>query len=191
MRAQSEEWTLQDRRLQIPIEIMRFTLIYDAVLPSAANSNRLKEKWAIRDKLHPQLQLMWGDHPAVSGWLADYSKAEEDATKPDAEKGGILSVFAIGEERFVPLVTRRLDMTCYLNILFLRCARPGGLVGDGDIDNRLKTLFDGLRMPHSESELIQTRSALPKPYFCLLEDDSLISGFQVKTEQLFYPIPES
>jgi hypothetical protein len=34
-----------------------------------------------------------------------------------------------------------------LNILFLRADIPGKVVQSGDIDNRLKTLFDALRMP--------------------------------------------
>lgn len=188
------------QRFNAPVEIMRVTLIYDGLLPSASNSSRLKEKWAIREKLHPQLEAVWRDHPAVSKWMASYPVAADEASNPESKGTGLLSVFAIGDERFVPLVTKRLDMSCYLNILFLRSARPGGVVGDGgDIDNRLKTLFDALRMPLRESELLRpalsssssSSPMLPRPYFCLLEDDSLISGFQIKTEQLFYPVPQS
>jgi hypothetical protein len=51
--------------------------------------------------------------------------------------------------RFVPLVNEHMGhVTCSLDILFLRRDHPGGLVSNtGDIDNRIKVLFDALRMP--------------------------------------------
>lgn len=59
----------------------------------------------------------------------------------------------------------------------------------GDIDNRLKVLLDGLVMPRTESDL----GGIPlepdeNPFFCLLEDDSLITSVSVITDRLLTPL---
>ena len=55
------------------------------------------------------------------------------------ERGGYL---------FTPVVTTRLNLIAHLDILFLRPGNPGSLITHGgDIDNRLKTLFDALQIP--------------------------------------------
>ena len=54
----------------------------------------------------------------------------------------------------------------------------------GDIDNRLKTLFDSLRMPQHDSELPPGCKHRGGPFFCLLEDDSLITKLTVNTSQI-------
>jgi hypothetical protein len=53
----------------------------------------------------------------------------------------------------------------------------------GDLDGRLKTLFDGLRMPQDAS---QQAGTLPTadPLYVLLEDDILISDLSIKTGRL-------
>ncbi len=60
----------------------------------------------------------------------------------------------------------------------------------GDIDNRLKTLFDALRIPQNEGEL--PKESAPDisedPFFCLLEDDMLITSVSVKTDRLLTPV---
>ena len=72
----------------------------------------------------------------------------------------------------------------------LRPEAPGSIVAQGgDIDNRLKTLLDALRMPRDESELARNDS--PKdgedPFFCLLEDDHLVTKIAVATDRLLLP----
>ena len=74
-------------------------------------------------------------------------------------------------------------MTCNLDILFLRKEEPGGLIlQSGDIDNRIKTLFDALRMP-APGELIPPNMS-ENPMHCLLESDTLVTGFNVRTDRL-------
>jgi hypothetical protein len=91
---------------------------------------------------------------------------------------------------FAPLVTQRLNLYVELSVLLFRQQPRGALITDGgDIDNRLKTLLDGLRVPHGSME---GRTELPadpdpKPFFCLLEDDSLVSKVSVESEQLLRP----
>jgi hypothetical protein len=74
-------------------------------------------------------------------------------------------------------------LTCSLNILFLRKEGPGALVASGgDLDNRIKTLFDGLRMPTLEEG--RAEKADLDPLFCLLEDDALITDVMIRTDRL-------
>ena len=91
--------------------------------------------------------------------------------------------------RFVPLISKRGGFTCALDILFLRRDNPGYVISSGgDIDNRIKVLFDGLRMPSVVTEL----GGLPldvdeNPFYCLLEDDNLITQVSVTTDRLLTP----
>jgi hypothetical protein len=88
---------------------------------------------------------------------------------------------------FVPLITTDLEVSfCGLEILMLRTDPPGALIQSGDIDNRLKTLFDALRMPTDKNELGGYEAPDPSeaPFFCLLQDDKLITKVTVETDFL-------
>lgn len=86
--------------------------------------------------------------------------------------------------RCVPLIRQSLHLACSLDILFLRNEEPGSLVFQGgDLDNRIKTLFDALRMPNAQ-ELEASEEPTSDPLYCVLESDTLISGFSVKTGRL-------
>jgi hypothetical protein len=90
---------------------------------------------------------------------------------------------------FVPLVTEELSLICGIEILFLRPDYPGAVVSSGDIDNRLKTLFDALRMPQiGQLKADAVPSENEKPFYVLLEDDKLISRLSVETDTLLEPI---
>jgi hypothetical protein len=67
------------------------------------------------------------------------------------------------------------------------------LVNNGDIDNKLKGLFDALRYPHNSDELPNDFCPAEdeRPLFCLLEDDGLIRKISVSVERLLYPEEES
>jgi hypothetical protein len=86
----------------------------------------------------------------------------------------------------VPLVTRDLGVYCELDILFLRPDPPGGAVRSGDIDNRMKTLFDAIGMPKEAVHV--GRETMPAadevPFFCLVEDDSVITKLSIETDRL-------
>ena len=96
--------------------------------------------------------------------------------------------------RFVPLVTRYFHLLCSIHVLFLRHDIPGSAIQAGDIDNRIKTLIDALRLPNNQTELVG-QDTKPRqeevPFFCLLEDDSLIGGFSVETDTLLHPPTQS
>lgn len=71
-----------------------------------------------------------------------------------------------------------------LDILFLRRDQQSLIKEGGDIDNRLKTLFDALRVPQTTDGLGGEPEAGEKPMFVLLEDDALISEVRVNTDSL-------
>lgn len=159
---------------------MEFRLIYEG--PLRGQGAKSGHKWEIRRALHPQLLRLWQEHPLrdAAGTLLAHP-ALPGKVSVIVEKGGLL---------FAPLVTQRLNLYVELSVLLFRQQPRGTLITDGgDIDNRLKTLLDGLRVPHGSME---GRSELPgepdpKPFFCLLEDDSLVSKVSVESEQLLRP----
>jgi hypothetical protein len=60
---------------------------------------------------------------------------------------GISVIEEVGQNHFAPLVTDKLHLICDLKVTMLRPGEPGGVISVGDIDNRLKTLFDALSIP--------------------------------------------
>ena len=59
----------------------------------------------------------------------------------------------------------------------------------GDIDNRIKVLFDALRMPLNKSELRGQAPAKDEdPFYCLLQDDNQITEVKITTDRLLTPI---
>ena len=98
--------------------------------------------------------------------------------------------FPIGRYTFVPLITRLHGLVCELDITFLWREEPGAIINaGGDIDNRLKTLFDALRLPYDATELGRSPdSGDPINIFCLLEDDLLITRLGLQTGRLLGPL---
>jgi hypothetical protein len=86
---------------------------------------------------------------------------------------------------FVPLVTEDFCLRCSIDILFLRPEEPGRLIKSGDIDGRLKTVFDALRMPNNLEEAGGLGPQEDEePFYVLLEDDKLIADVSVTTDKL-------
>jgi hypothetical protein len=179
-----------------------FTLTYDGPLPADRESNpRAAEKNKIRKQVHDQLVKLWECTP----WLANYAKQQYfPEVALDEKKGQILLPaesklwhrpwwqLPFGGFRFVPLVTRFNGFRCSAEITLLRPGRPGGRLRSGDLDNRIKTLFDCLRMPRTKRELDGLKKHLAKGerLYCVVEDDSLISSFAVESDNLLAPAPE-
>lgn len=88
---------------------------------------------------------------------------------------------------FAPLVNTPWRMAASLDILFLRQEPAGHLITQGgDLDNRMKTLLDALRMPLNKSELPDDDTPLQgeDPFYCLLEDDALVTGISITADHL-------
>lgn len=102
----------------------------------------------------------------------------------DRSRAALLSPTTVSGHNFLPLVRSSLYLTCTLDILFLRKQPPGSVVSHGgDLDNRIKTLFDGLRMP-TKDEVRGAGLIEADPFHCLLEDDQLVSSLTVHTDRL-------
>ena len=169
---------------------MEFVLRYRGPLASTGGP---QDKHRIRCALHPQLDVLCQQEPLLTQARSDQihegllKGRQVEVPKP---LGDVL-FFAVplGGFRFVPLVHRPHNLACSLDLIFLRRERPGAIVHGGDLDNRLKTLFDALRMPHDASELAGAAPVNPgERMFCLLEDDSLITRVSVHTHQLLEPL---
>ena len=132
---------------------MNFTLTYDGDLMADGNK---QHKHDIRRVFHRQ--------------LAQFSKP---SLLHQLKAPGDTLITTIGKYRFFPLVSGARDEVAELQVTMLRPHRsPGYIIGEGgDIDNRLKTLFDSLRIPKNTDEIPSNQQ--PKgnedPFFCLLE----------------------
>jgi hypothetical protein len=157
----------------------------NCLLPDeVAKKNRSPEKHAIRKVFHHQLATLWKTHPFLYGFMAN-----EREGPPDMPRHGYADRYLRCGYRFVPLISEFLMVACALDILFLRRDGPGALVkSGGDIDNRVKVLFDALRMPQTCDEVCDEKPAPDEePFYCLLEDDKLISSVRVDTNWLLTP----
>ncbi len=100
--------------------------------------------------------------------------------------------FVVGEIQFVPLVTEDMRVTCAIDMLYLRPKGREAILDSGDVDHRLKTVFDTLAMPQDVSEL--AGQTVPRstetPFFCLLEKQSLVRRITVDTDTLLMPVDD-
>lgn len=157
---------------------MEFRLHYRGPLKSNGGT---KDKHQIRRRFHEQLKVLWQQKPLKDSYL-----------NLILEKGPDLENFArnVGNFTFVPLVNEKVNLIADLDIVLLRPEEPGAIVTQcGDIDNRLKTLLDALRMPkQDELKNFQPESLEIPHFFCLLEDDNLITRLAIETDRLLEPV---
>jgi len=156
---------------------MEFTLIYQGSLKA---NGSVEDKQHIRREFHKQLAELWKQEPL--SYMRDM-----DFLKDNPPSDSTTIIQNVSSFRFAPLVCTKLYLVAELDIIFLRPESPGRIVTQGgDIDNRLKTLFDALRMPKETKEI--PKGDCPKsgedPFYCLLEDDNFIVKLAVKTDRL-------
>lgn len=181
-----------------PIEegnCVEFRLLYSGPLLGASrNSTRASEKHELRRAFHPQLRRLWETHRSLAQladrWSSAWVKQHPNEPIPPGEHKNY-GIRAIGEQwdrfgfHFVPLITEQFVLRCRLDILFLRPEETPFVMQSGDLDARLKTLFDALRIP---DHLAETGGVGPEPdedpFYCLLQDDKMISEINVVTDQL-------
>lgn len=170
---------------------MQFHLTYEGLLlGSGRDDPRVDHKHEIRQVFHRQLRKLWD-----STWLNEQKHgvyAGYEHISPDIPlRDGLAERFKRGNYRFVPLVRETEALICSIDILFLRPDVPGSLIKSADIDSRLKTLFDAFKMPVDSAQLgkYQQPSEDENPFYCLLEDDKLITHVSVETDMLLEPTP--
>jgi hypothetical protein len=158
---------------------MEFKLYYRGPLKSNRGPT---EKQAIRRIFHPQLKKLWAQEP-----LIDYASGETNLFVETPKLGLPSIIYPVSDFKFACLINERLKVHAELDILFLRPEPSGRIIKTGgDIDNRLKTLFDGLRRPLDTNEIPNgdTPQSDEAPFHCLLSDDALITKITVATDQL-------
>jgi hypothetical protein len=145
--------------------IMKFRLYYRGKLKSnQGKGDKIKHKQEIRRDFHFQLSRLW----SIDKFLRDNINQPSFLIKR-------------GSFNYLPIVCSEFSTISELNILFLRPEKPGNVFGD--IDNRIKTLIDSLRIPkNSEIPKGDSPKENENPFYCLLEDDSLVSRFSVSTD---------
>lgn len=156
---------------------MRVTLHYRGPLRSNGNP---EHKLGIRRSFHKQLSALWRQPPL---------DARADLLG-ERKPGGYSLLRPMSAFRFAPLVSAEMHATADLSLVLLRPEIPGKILKQsGDIDNRLKTLLDALAVPPARNQLPPDArpAADEEPFFCLLEDDGLVTSVAVRTEQLLEP----
>lgn len=175
------------------IDTVEFRLLYQGPLGSSAGPN---EKHGIRRSFHPQLRRLWQTNSGlrdIARMQAPWGRIQEEPplrewTEEELAEQGLKYIseqWQRGDYKFIPLVTRDACLRCSIEILFLRPGEPRFVIQGGDLDNRLKTLFDALRIPANQSEMGNaTLQDDETPFYCLLQDDILISEVRVITDEL-------
>jgi hypothetical protein len=184
--------------------VMKFTLTYEGSLPSSGNKPKNRDKWNIRKVLHPQFIDLWKSHPALieielngryfpkqggATFFQTHHSAPGpiSARQPPGPPQDILDLCESINKHgawFRPLVRETFALHCGLNVHFLRKEPPGRVYQGGDLDGRIKTLIDALTMPQHVEQVLEKTTTKIEPLYCLLEDDSMISGLESESERL-------
>jgi hypothetical protein len=181
--------------------VAHLALHYEGPLPTES-AHRVAAKHIIRKEFHGQLLAFCKAHPVLNQWpgilavtINDEDRKVRSILKEFPLKGTVIqfpewAVFGIarvGPYACVPLVTRKWSSIVHVKVQFYRREQPGAILQGGDIDARLKTLFDALRMPHEANQITDAPEGADERLFCLLEDDSLITSVAVETHRLWQP----
>jgi hypothetical protein len=163
--------------------MFEFRLVYQGLLlGSDKEGHRGEHKHDIRRYFHPQLVNLWNTkHPLKE--RVDASLLYGSANGPEAQKTSLERLatnFRIGDRKILPIVTRDDFLVCGLDVLLLRRDFTS-VVNSGDLDNRIKTLIDALRIP-SADEVVEGPE---NPLCCVMENDKLVSEIRVLADYLF------
>jgi hypothetical protein len=169
---------------------MEFRLTYAGTLLAHRQDRKQAERslhvHSIRKAFHPQLKKLRETHPIFTREGDSFVKIGSKIGWQEFDREGF---------KWVPIATRDNALICKVEMLLLRDGPPGSALAD--IDNKLKTVFDALRMPHGPSELgagtrqgKQSPDPGEDPFYVLMEDDSLITHVAVTTDRLLEEIPD-
>lgn len=172
---------------------MEFCLHYYGELKS---HDTAAGKHLIRQTLHPQIQSLCRS-PPFSYYFSDDRNGERNRTrKPktgDPEEVTVDDMLylepmyvELGSKRYWFLISEDLATVADLRITILLPHETGHIVHNGgDIDNRIKTLFDALRVPSAPSEIPSSDSFdyTNGGMYCLLRDDKLINRVAIQSYQ--------
>jgi hypothetical protein len=172
---------------------MEFRLTYEGELLASNTGERDTKparkdyKHVLRQRFHPQIKKVFEVTPFLnagtpSGPVLD---GVMETYLPRYNKRAVADKHKMYGWTFLPLVTEELKLSCWLDVLFLRRQPRGNVWNHGDIDNRLKTLFDSLQIPDANQGYEKRAPDVGEtPFHCLLQNDNLISKVTVETDQL-------
>ena len=161
---------------------MEFCLYYQGKLRSRDTASG---KHRIREQLHHQIRSLCNS-PQFSEIFNPTGYAA--LVKHDHEM-----FVQRGDKRFWFLISETLATVVNLNLTILVPHEVGRIVQNGgDIDNRIKTLFDALRAPATDSEVPSNDSFDYQPggMYCLLQDDKLINRVSIRSYQDHSPLED-
>lgn len=96
-----------------------------------------------------------------------------------------------GAKRYWFLISEHLATAVDISVTILVPHEVARIVHNGgDLDNRIKTLFDALRVPSIASEVPSSDSFdyTAGGMYCLLQDDKLIDRVSLRTYQDYAPV---
>jgi hypothetical protein len=159
-----------------------FTLMYDGPLfasgndPALQSETKIKNIWSIRGRIVPQLERIFETSPIFGGQGGAPTRAAAMYVRQPIIRNGF---------KFCALVRPGMGLGSELDIKMLVNHQPGSVITQaGDLDNRLKTLFDALRVPKDNEFRGHTMTqAANELYPCLLEDDAAITRVCIASER--------
>jgi hypothetical protein len=171
----------------------------------AKSAHKKDDRIEIRKQIVPQLERLWTISPAlirlqwnarvpgkdthvISVGDSPFNEHYASAPKYPIQKGYVDLSGPIERHgrTWLPLIRQSLDLTCSLNILFLRREDPGNLrENDGDLDNRIKVFLDALQMPEHAENL--DGDEVDGVNYRLFENDKLMRELSIDTERLLFP----
>jgi len=156
---------------------MEFMLTFRGYVPSNGCNSDVHE---IREQLHHQLKNL----PRLD---TRFQKAETKVMHDASIRGADYMEphewfkWDVGGYEYVPLVQSHQDRFCQFDIIWVRPVKTGATSGR-DLDNCYRNLSDALTLPNEKQ--MGGVQAPPDPgarrRYCLLENDSLVTGFAVK-----------
>lgn len=177
-------------------EWMEFYLTYQGPLNATQRDpiqgqapRHSKNRRDLRRSFHVQMKKLWAALPALNGNNGRPEFITTRGNECPSTIDELASAHAMYGYNFVPLVTEQLDLLCSIDVLMLRPDKPGSVIWAGDIDNRLKTLLDALRIPEAGERYGDAPpTADEQPFFVLLQDDKLITRVAVETDRLLQEV---
>lgn len=150
---------------------MKFKLLYfgEILINPKKRAQHISD---IRMQFHPQLKKLMEHSP----WNNMTKYMEPNATKSP------ITTRHVGGIDWNPIITPNLKLIAELDIQMMHPEIVG--MTRSDIDNRIKTLFDGLRCPQNEHEIGTNTPRDIGPIYTLLDDDHLITRISVNTSHL-------
>lgn len=198
----SQRCVYRDEGVDEPEDTMEFRLTYEGELlstrvwveeatcaqcghtPSAPIDGKAEHKHRIRKHFQKQMRRLWEVHPLLKKWMWQSETRLSIAGRKPPTIDALANKFTALPFRWVPLVTEESMLTCSLDVLYLRGSAKGSVLNNADIDNRVKTLIDALKIPKLGQAPRAGPDADEEPFFVLLEDDSLVTRLVVETDIL-------